>query len=636
MDFILPPSDAPIPHSHSDYGSYACIIIWLVTYIHLTQIAAFLVSPLGTGHLKHKNALDRRHIPCQPDDPSTTLAALAPQPINRHVFSLLDHTAVPSSWSAPLAAAVSELSSTLGEVDRAILRPFAAFAARATEQSLVAEGRAQRTRQIRVAAGTHDQHPVAITLIRWRQSEKQFPAISKLLAVLVSAAVGDEGKSPTGRNRIGALASIIRGALNDGDSPLRVLLAGTNSIPDLIRVVDAHLASPDQGLHRTFEGVWKSWLRDTLTRWMLAHPGRLRKAMAPMALVPSLDSPFLPVLSTSGADGDDDHEVENILIEPDESASPLVQFCRAKATTLVRASQIDLYQPPDTLVPEAMLFDLCRAAATSFDQQLPLLGKDAAEEFLAIPFALASALREIDLSDVTWGSADDENGLILAISEPTLHRSLLRPPHAARPPEELSHWLEPSPDRVAWPIPPSLHDRLTKLAGPSGPLRGNPVFPARSTSPVAPYRLTNTIKKLLPAAHFGSAIPRSAVAAHIAQSLGPEVAQVLLADTFSMSAGPAYYSALPAELIWNRISALQARWFGEANAPYSLGPVYHGSRVILTDEAATKWPEKLRLERRSAAHRSDASIQGWIAQRNQLAASLCALTGHRPVNELAC
>ena len=448
MDFILPPSDAPIPHSHSDYGSYACIIIWLVTYIHLTQIAAFLVSPLGTGHLKHKNALDRRHIPCQPDDPSTTLAALAPQPINRHVFSLLDHTAVPSSWSAPLAAAVSELSSTLGEVDRAILRPFAAFAARATEQSLVAEGRAQRTRQIRVAAGTHDQHPVAITLIRWRQSEKQFPAISKLLAVLVSAAVGDEGKSPTGRNRIGALASIIRGALNDGDSPLRVLLAGTNSIPDLIRVVDAHLASPDQGLHRTFEGVWKSWLRDTLTRWMLAHPGRLRKAMAPMALVPSLDSPFLPVLSTSGADGDDDHEVENILIEPDESASPLVQFCRAKATTLVRASQIDLYQPPDTLVPEAMLFDLCRAAATSFDQQLPLLGKDAAEEFLAIPFALASALREIDLSDVTWGSADDENGLILAISEPTLHRSLLRPPHAARPPEEHIAWFQRSASQL--------------------------------------------------------------------------------------------------------------------------------------------------------------------------------------------
>src|SRR5690606_29656709 len=134
---------------------------------------------------------------------------------------------------------------------------------------------------------------------------------------------------------------------------------------------------------------------------------------------------------------------------------------------------------------------------------------------------------------------------------------------------------------------------------------------------------------------LGSSALRQALAAHLARNLGPDVAQLALGDTFSMSAAATYYSAPQCTSLIKAISALQTTWFGES-APSSIDTHgAFGSQLVLTDDAARRWATDLRHRRRSTAHRKSASLtEAWIDHRDFLAASLCAVTGHRPVDAI--
>lgn len=451
-----------------------------------------------------------------------------------------------------------------------------------------------------------------------------------MAAVLCNAALDPNQR--VHRAPVDQLAQILRGTLADKNSPLRVLLAAdTHSIPDLLLRMDAHLESGSR-LHKSFEHLWDSWLRGVLYRWMRTDPARLGRALAPTALVPDLEAPEVPLYAEAAEDSDDTLDVAIVATEPtlpgELERSPRTQFRRARAAGLIRASESDLLVPSDFRVPEEICVDVARGAIQASRQALH--GADNPEPYIALAFVLATGVREMDLDLVCWG----ENGsasLEVSIDRPILRRAIMRPPNAVDPGPALSALLEPSPDHLAWPLPPSLHALLVGLAGPDKPRVGSNVFGARASDLAAPYRLRDVVAKLCPNAFIGAGAFRQAMAARLARHLGVEVAQLALADTFSMSAAAAYYSAPHQSAVAAAVCDLQAAWFGESSMPAATDlPGGVGSRLVLTNDAARQWPRALRLRRQSIAHSNGASERvAWVAHRDFLAGALCAVCAHR-------
>lgn len=543
------------------------------------------------------------------------------------MFTELDGVSVLASWESPLAHALLGLFRETSPEDRAILRHFAAFMARNAGALAALDSPAS----ILVPSGSYREHPVGVTLLALRD-RRPSPGLIRLTAILVSAGIEatNDGRE---RNRIAELGSMLRGALDDQSSTLRVALANSCSISDLIRIAASHVDS-GKSLHPGFERLWKAWLGDTLTRWVLADPGRIRRSLESQDLMPSIEAPLLALGGGSEVDGDDGTELENCPLEEtpaDEDEAPQrVQILRSKAEALVRASAGDLLQAPDTVVPDELVARLVARALQLANGCLQRSDRESAEPSIALALATATGLREQDLGDVVWGNEASPAPLVLDLSQPVLHRSIKRPPNAVNPPEALLPWLEPVADRVPWPISPSLHTLLYALAPTLNPTPGANVLPLRASSLSPPYRLRDVVADLEPGLAIGAGRVRLALAVHLARRLGPDMAQTVLGDTFSMSVAPTYYSAVPASGIAAAAADIQRRWFAECPAATGNWNGFVGSRLVLKDEAASRWPTLLRSRLRSAVHRKDNEISAWTAHRDHLVAALCAITGHRP------
>jgi len=88
---------------------------------------------------------------------------------------------------------------------------------------------------------------------------------------------------------------------------------------------------------------------------------------------------------------------------------------------------------------------------------------------------------------------------------------------------------------------------------------------------------------------------------------------------------------LPEHDVIKAVVDIQRRWFGETAEFPTEAKRSFGSKLVLTDEAARRWPEELRQRMRSAAHqKAGAELAQWRAHRDHLAAALCAVTGARP------
>lgn len=568
-------------------------------------------------------------------------------PIRPDAFQRLDGTSISVAWARTVVQALDTLWNDCSPADRAILSPLGDFLTRHVRElnarRSVDGGEAKRWHTVAAPTGAYENHPVATTLIQFVAS-RQPPAISRLTSILVTLAIELDNVDQSHRSHVRTLASVLRGDYehrrnkgHDRTSPLLVVLAGSESILDMVGRVERQLADHGELVHPRFEQLWRGWLRGQLTRW-LADPARLRRSLEPR-LAPQMDAPVLPVGIGGPMDLDDATELTNLVVDgaaADEAEStPGSRLRRARLEGLLRASQGDLLSPsalcvPDALITRAMTEGMARARAL-----LQCRDVAAAEQVLALALLAASGIREIDLPDVVWGEGCDGRSPTVHPDRPVLFLPLQRPPHAVAPGPELAEYLSPVADAIPWPLPPTLHRLLRDLVEAGAPVRGERVLPRLANPNVVPYRLRDVMASLAPELRIGAGPVRLALAAEIARRLGPEVAQLVLCDSFSMSLAPCYYCAVKVDDLAIEVASIQQRWFGET-IPWTPGDHRRiGSRLIPTDAAAKLWPASLRNALRSASHRKDGrQREEWIAHRNHLAAALVAVTGHRPTNEL--
>lgn len=538
---------------------------------------------------------------------------------HKQAFEALDLASVPDAWWPDLSRTLLELGASITAIDRPILAPLVSYLTR--HASSLHEFAAKQA-PVEPPKEIHESHPGSATLFRYRHGRSA--GLERLTAIGLCALLeaGNDGRSRPKR-----LLSMVRGALNTPSSPLSGALGAIDSIPQLIRLIDTD-GPTRKSLPENFLPLWDGWLRDTLIRWMLAEPDRLRLALEPRKLLPQPDDPLVPVSLEPGA-------VEDAITVAGSSA-PTFSGTRLETTpdqgaraaaALERTSIGDLMAPAEHRLPKAIDEQLCRLAVTQAEEYF---GQDGAhaESYVALALALAGGIREIDLHSVVWGDEKAAQPYSIDPAAPILYRRLKRPANAVQPPKELADWIAPATEVMAWPLPSSVHALLLKLGKSTG--SGQAVLPLLGESD----QLRAVIERLVPEAKVGALAPRQALASEIAETLGTEMAQLSMADTFGMSSIPAYYSALPEADLAEVVAKIQSRRFNEPVVAPAGRQGYVGSRLVLTDGVAKRWPELLRDAIKRASQQVDDGLVQWRTHRDHLVAALCSATGHRPEDAL--
>lgn len=540
------------------------------------------------------------------------------------IFSDLDHAPVPSAWLPDLSDTLLGLVAALHPINRSMLAP---LLSRVTRHTLQLKEHAAKAARVEPPKEIHDSHPASATLFKFRHGRSR--GLELLTGIGLSALLE---ASEVGRRPPKRLLSMLRGALEDRHSPISGALGAIVSIPELVRVVDTD-ESTRQSLPGGFVQLWDGWLRDTLVRWMLAEPDRLRQALEPQALSSRPEDPQIRV-SLVPHEPERGVELSCVYVAPfedDPTRTGSSRLARAAADQLDRASIGDLLLPAEHFLPGPIDQRLCQSAVHEARRQL---SEDAVagERFVALALLLAGGVREIDLRDVVWGGEADAKPQSIDPVAPILYRRIKRPPNAVKPSKELSGLLEPVADVIAWPLPDSVHALLLQLAG--GAHAGQPVLPELGTALAAPYRMVDAVAHLVPEAQVGALAPRLALASELAGTLGVEMAQMAMADTFGMPSIPTYYSALPEAYVAQHVAKVQSRRFGEVVVVPSGRTGYVGSRLVLSEAAAKHWPKRLRDAVKFASRHPDNLVEEWRACRDHLVGALCSATGHRPEDAL--
>ena len=544
----------------------------------------------------------------------------------KDLFFAFDRAAVPDSWWPDLSRTLLELGEAIPPIDRPILAPLAAHLA---QYQSALRLQAAMNAPVEPPKEIHEHHPGSATLFRYRHGRSA--GLERLTSIGLCALLeaSEAGRGPAKR-----LLSIVRGAMDSSNSPLSGALGAISSIPELVRIVDTDEPTR-RALPQHFLQLWDAWLRDTLYRWMLTDPERMRQALESPALTPQLEHPVLPVALEPGyLEGGTTLSCRNA--SPSTHASDdtptSIRSGRAASDLLERESAGDLMVSPEQRLPRPLDERLCRESVRSaFEcKEEPVR----AEPYAALALILAGAVREIDLRNVVWGNEGAARPFAIDPIAPVLYRRLKRPASAVVPPKQLSNWwLMPSTEVMAWPLPRSVHASLLSLSS-GAPITGQGVLPMLSASPASPYRMLDVIAGLLPEAKVGALAPRLALASEITAALGSEVAQTVMADTFGMPSVPAYYSSLPEAELATFIAGIQARRFGEQVRAPDGRDGYVGSRLVLTNQAAKLWPTQLTSALKSASRQPDGWLEQWHAHRTHLVAALCSATGHRPEDAL--
>lgn len=487
-------------------------------------------------------------------------------------------------------------------------------------------------------AGDHSKPGVTTTLFDWQG--RYLPAghvLTSLTAILVNAALDpDRGVSTVERNHISRLSQIIRGALGAGkNADLLVLLGGSEAIQSLVEHVDAKLKKGKR-VHPTFETLWRQWLRDRIAGWTMEEPSRLRHTLnRAVPLTPDLDAPSVDLWFDGMPDAGDESVAISVPVEGEDfvglndtqtdDLATALQFLRGNAYG-------GLTLPADHYAPDELVRAVIKGALSAADRALASSEPARAEPILALTFAVATAIRANDLQDIVWGSSDAPGSLTLDPGRPVLTIKLRQPAHAVSP-EGLGGKLEDVTETFEWPVPPSIHKPLRRIASVSSLMASNRVFPgvaARGTG----FRLSQVISDLGLGATVSASRIRMALAAKVAARFGPEVAQWLLRDSLFTSLGPAYYCSAPVRCVGEFIAGVQSDWFAESiPVPADTG-AFLGSRLALRADAVKEWPARLRKQAYSSARKKGAALESLRTERNRLAATLCAATGNRPGNSL--
>lgn len=548
-------------------------------------------------------------------------------------LSRLDGRALAPALERRVLIALDEMWAMCSLEDRRILHSIGSFLL--DEGSRLDEIR-RRSSNASQPEHFRDDHPVSSALLEYGASAG-FEGLVRLLSIAVAA--GLEASAELDRKRVSRLTQNIRGALENRSSALRLILQDARSLSSMVREVDARIQRGDGVLHKEFAKAWGDWIRDRIFKWMQDDPEAMRVSLRPTFLVPDLDGAQVGLGSGCESDPEDQAAIPIAMTEPEppgrERAARAI-CAKAWAQGLSRTSQGDLSVPADQMAPTEVVVALVRAAVAAAEQALARDAPLEAEPFVALLLALATGVRELDLSLLVWGESAAGRLAVIDPSKPVLHRTVMRPANAVRPGASLEDWLVPSTEEIEWPLPPTLHRLLLRIAPATGVRTGAPVLPLLTAGFRRRYRLWDVANEVAPELGLAPSQVRLALASELANEFGPEVAQMLFGDTFSMSAGPAYYTATSADAVATTVARIQQRWFGEKSPVPQTGQLF-GSRLILTAPAAQAWPTSLRRQLKSLAHSKAATVgfELWVAHRNHLASALTAVTGARPGDWIA-
>lgn len=545
--------------------------------------------------------------------------------------------ALPSSvntmWLTDVARSLLRIHRNIADADRYVLRYFNA-AVEEYRPELEAFVQTQSLHKAAPASGTQDEFPVNMTLIQAIKVASWPAPMAPLLGVLCELAL----RSGLDRREVSALAQHIRGGLERYESRLAPVLGATRNLAELQANVEQYLQSPALNVPTPFEKTWRSWLRNRIAGWILEDPSWLREAYRARDLRSDLEAPVLEVQVEPAAEPDDAVEVDNVLTDPldpgEDARTPHAEVVRARANHLLRGTDGDLLVPPDFVLPDPRITQIARACLEQAEGYLAAGEWMKAEPLLALGLAIAAGIRELDLAGVRWGHETDldaDHRLTVDPDQPILWRYVTRPLHAFKPTDMIAPHVLPVVDALPWPLPPRLHRLLCQ--GLAHNLET--LFP-RLTFRLESYRLMDVLRDLLHGEVLGATPFRQALAAHLACTLGSDVAQLALGDAFSVSVAPSYYCAVPVERLWDVVAPKLAAWF---NAPVDPQPpqphARFGSRLILTHAAAAAWPRALHRGHHSLARRKARTVvDEWTEHRNRLAVTLCVVTGHRPTHAL--
>lgn len=554
------------------------------------------------------------------------------------IFDWLDHRPVVRSWEPSLAAVLLEIHRTCCLADRLSLRRLNSFVS-LHEPQLQAIADLAKGVVIRVPDGSGRLHPLCTVLLVRRTAREISVGLDLLLAALCEAAF--EASSNEEREQIAKTMPTLRGPLDEApNSRLQAALGDSRTLADIYGRIERTIADRNS-TPPTIATHWRRWLRDRVHVWLFTDRGRLRNVLEPSELVPADDAPEIAIQVNVDAEPDDTLDVPIAIVAPAEGDTTIpsagTERLRARAKALERASEGDLLSPPDSYLPVEIIAKLGRGAISEARKYLTEGQPAEAEPYAALALALAAGLRESDLMHLRWGneisstSADSSRRPPprLSAENPVMHWPIARPPGSAKPRPEMAYALDELVDALEWPIPPVVHAVLRDLSGGS-PRPGAcvlPIFDKGRKLPLAPH---DVVTRLEPGVFVGVSEARRAMASELARTLGPDVAQLAMGDTFSHSAAATHYSAPEVASVVSAINAIHQRWFGECAGPTDQTGSF-GSRISLTMSAAREWPALLIKRYRSAVHRKeDPSLQAWAAHRDFLAAALCAATGHRP------
>ena len=552
-------------------------------------------------------------------------------------FHRLDHAPVVSAWQPSLAAVLLELHQSCSRSDAVTITRFDNFVHTHEGKLRVLAQFAEKSR-LKPPEGVHERHPMSSVLLLRGTSRHASVGLDILLAATCEASL--RASTDLERKQIAKLTSALRGALEQApNSRLQIVLAGSKTLAEIHGRLEAAYSEREPG-QSTFAPHWRSWFGARIHEWLFRDPARLRKALEP-TLVPPDDATTITVRSDIDADPDDtiDLPVVGTVDEPEAGILPFhVERGRARANALVRASEGDLLADPAWFLPGALVKELASSAQGAANNYLRSGELREAEPHVALTLALASGLRDLDFADLRWGEAPTQLGSLrptprLDPTRPLMHWPIVRPPSAKKPVEPLAQ-MEQSVDVLAWPLPPKVHS-LARALWAGHPPRGACVFPSHERGERLLFTLRDVVSKVVPGLFVGATAIRRVFASELARRLGPDVAQLTLSDSFSHSIAPTYYAAPRVRDVASTIRDIQLQWFDE---PSDIGNAIgvFGSRIVPKDDAAHEWATSLLAKRRSAVHRKQrAQIDGWIAHRNFLAGSLCAATGHRPVDAIA-
>jgi integrase len=551
----------------------------------------------------------------------------------------LDGNPVVPAWRSTLSAAVLEVVGNCGRADLVALRRLANFVS-ANQAELQANAKIAETASISPPSGSQVRHPVCTVLLLRRSNRDVSPALDLLFAAMCEAAF--EAASDPERRQIAALTSALRGALERApNSRLQVLLGGSRTLAEVHGRLEGAFSTQEK--QPTLASHWRSWFGARIHGWLLRDRARLRKALEPTDLIPPVDAPAITIQSDIEGDPDDtlDAPVASTVWEPGEKEIPSfdTERRRARANALERASEGDLLSNPDWYLPVELIRKIAIGALASAQRHLADGENAKAESYAALALAVATGLRDSDLADLRWGAQapTDTTGKSrpaprLDIDKPLMYWPIIRPKSVSRT-SDPSPAMERTVDVLEWPLPPKVHELMRGLCG-NAPRSGACAFPSHERGENLPLALHDVVTRICAGIFAGAGVVRRALASELARALGPDVAQLVLADAFSHSVAPTYYAAPQVSAVTSAIRLIHVRWFGESADVGNREGVF-GSRIIPTDDASREWPSSLYAQRRSAAHRKQgAAVDGWIAHRNFLAGSLASATGHRPVDAI--